>query len=137
MHPTVSQYAQALNELARDTSVPTATIVKNFFSFLKRRGENVLTRAVLQHLERMENVAQNVVEVMVVTAREVSPHQAKRLQKQAQALFPDKQVILKYRVDASVIGGALFRTEEIQYDATLRASLDSLKAVLLKTEAIR
>lgn len=133
MRPTVSQYAQALEELAEsEASEKAAVIAKNLFGFLKRRGEGKKIGAILKRLEKIEAEKKGRVAVTVVTAHEASKDSKEKLVAKAQELFPGKQAELAYEIDAAVIGGVQFRTEEVLYDATLLSELKSLRAVLIK-----
>lgn len=133
MRPTISQYATSLEELSLGaTTEESALLVKNFFGLLKRRGEGKKLSAILSHLEKIDDLKENRVIVTVVLAHEADEATKKQLSLQAQKLFPDKKVVLQYTVDAQVIGGATFRTDELLYDATLSTKLNSLKKSFLK-----
>lgn len=132
MRPTVSQYAQALEELSRGASDAKA-LVQNLMSFLKRRGESEKLTSILDRLEWMEADKDNRVSVTAVTAREVSPETKKLLTKQVEALFPGKKIELSYAIDKQVIGGVRFRSKELLYDATVVSELSSLKKILSNT----
>lgn len=133
MRPTISQYATSLEELSLGaTTEESALFVKNFFGFLKHRGEGKKLSAILSHLEKIDNEKERRVIVTVVLAHEADEATKKQLSLQAQKLFPDKKVVLQYTVDAKVIGGATFRTDELLYDATLSTTLNSLKKSFLK-----
>lgn len=133
MRPTISQYATSLEELSLGvTAEESVVLAKNFFAFLKRRGEGKKIHAILSHLEKIDDLKENRVIVTVVLAHEADEATKKQLSLQAQKLFPDKKIVLQYTVDAQVIGGATFRTDELLYDATLQIELNSLKKSFLK-----
>lgn len=133
MHPTISQYAQVLEELTeRAASEKVAEIAENFFGFLKRCGEEKKMDAIMKSLEQGEADKENRVSVTVVTAHAATKGIKEKLAAKAQALFPDKNISLRYEVDADVIGGARFRTDETLYDATLGAELKTFRQSLIK-----
>lgn len=133
MRPTISQYAQSLEELTTGkTSVQVLEIAKNFTLFLKRRGEGEKMKDIVKYLEQSEQKASGHLTVTAVTAKEPTKEIQTLLSHQAEKLFPQKKITLEYIVDESVIGGALFRTSETLYDATLSTELKSLKKFLLK-----
>ena len=133
MHPTVSQYAEALRELTTSASrEEVSDIAKNFFGFLKRRGEENKMDAIVECLEKNEAAKENRVSVTVVTAYEADAQTKTMLVRQAAKLFSDKKIELRYEVDRDLIGGALFRTDEALYDATLASEVRALKNSLLK-----
>lgn len=134
MHPTISQYAQALEELTeRAASEKVAEIAENFFGFLKRCGEEKKMDAIMKSLEQCEADKENRVSVTVVTAHAATKGIKEKLAVKAQKLFPNKKIAMRYEVDADAIGGALFRTDERLYDVTLAAELKTLKNSLSRT----
>lgn len=133
MRPTISQYATSLEELSSGaTKEESALLVKNFFGLLKRRGEGKKLGAILSYLEKIDDEKEGRVVVTVVLAHEADEATKEKLSLQAQKLFPHKKVELQYTIDATVIGGATFRTDELLYDATLQTELNSLKKSFLK-----
>jgi F0F1-type ATP synthase delta subunit len=133
MRPTISQYARSLEELSSGISVHEASqISENFFGFLKRRGEGKKWNAILKQLEKMDAQKEERIAVTVVLAHPADEATKKKLVLQAHKLFPDKKVELEYVVDAEMIGGAVFRTDEVLYDATLSTEVNNLKKFLLK-----
>lgn len=133
MRPTISQYAQSLEELTTGkTSVQVLEIAKNFSLFLKRRGESEKMKGIVKCLEQSEQKTSGHLTVTAVMASEPTKEIKTLLSHQAEKLFPGKKVTLEYAIDTSVIGGVLFRTNEAIYDATLSTELKSLKKFLLK-----
>lgn len=133
MRPTVSQYARSLEELSRGTTPGGVSVIaKNFAGFLKRRGEEKKLPAILKQLEKIEAEKEGRMTVTVTLAHEADEITKKKLSSQAKKLFPKKKVELSYTVDTEMIGGALFRTDEVLYDATLANAVLSLKKSLLK-----
>ncbi len=133
MRPTISQYAQALVELtAEQTTLSSVGLAQNFTRWLGRRGEKKKLPAIVAQLEKLEHKNENKLIVTVTTAHAVAPATERILEEKTAALFPGKKVELRYTVDAGVIGGAEFRTDEVLYDATVKAELGALKRNLLK-----
>lgn len=133
MHPTVSQYAQALEELTESVaSEKVAEIAENFSGFLKRRGEGEKMNAIVRCLEKNKAAKEDRVSVTAVTAYEADTETRVLLALRAAKLFPSKKIELRYEVDRDMIGGALFRTDETLYDTTLASEVRALKHSLLK-----
>ena len=131
MRPSVSQYAQSLEELTHDaTAQKIAETLQNFFGFLKRKGEMKKIKAILKQLENRAAEKSGRVTVKVVTAHEISQSVKDKLKTKAEKLFPDKKILLEYAKDADVIGGVRFRTDEVLYDATIANELHVLKQSL-------
>lgn len=133
MHPTVSQYAQALEELTRDMPVAEVSdITKNFIQFLRQRGEGTKLGTLIKLLEKRAAEKESRIEVTVILAHESDKEIKEKLFSQAEKLFPHKKVKLQYTVDDEMIGGALFRTDEVLYDTTVSSELNSFKKALSK-----
>lgn len=133
MRPTISQYARSLEELSRGAAGErVAVIVKNFIQFLKRRGEEKKLPAILKQLQKMEADMDMRVAVTAILAHEADEATKKKLFLRAEKLFPEKKIELSYAIDTDVIGGVMFRTDEVLYDATLSNEIKSLKKSLLK-----
>lgn len=131
MYPTVSQYAEVLEELSKSATAEQVTdITDRFLGFLRHRGEQKKIGAIMKYAEKAVAQKEGRVSVAVVTAYEVTEDDKQKLSRAANRLFPEKKVELKYAVDRAVIGGALFSTDEMLYDATLATRLRALKNVL-------
>ena len=132
MRPTVTQYAQALEELSRETSVDATTLVANLVRSLKRAGKTAFLPEILATLVSREVTASGTIPVRVVTAFEADQATKKQLLHRAEALFPGKKVVATFETESDVIGGVRFETATTLYDATIATQLSSLKKVLSK-----
>jgi F-type H+-transporting ATPase subunit delta len=132
MHPTVTQYAQALEELSADAPVDASTLVANLARSLKRAGQTQLLPAILSELTAREALGAGVLAVRVVTAYEADQATRKQLLHQAEALFPGKKIETTFETEQSVIGGVRFETATMLYDATLATKLAQLKKSISK-----
>ncbi len=130
MRPTVTQYAQALEELASDTSVRPVALVQYFSEYLKRHGEMKKLPLVVRELEVRAKRALGLLTVKIITAHEVDETSRTRLLKKAEILFPGKKIEAEFVVDSSVMGGARFETVEQSYDATVRGELGIMKKLI-------
>lgn len=130
MRPTVSQYAEALESVSREGAIGTVDIAKNFFGFLKRRGESGKAASIVKELEKRGAEQSGKLAVMAVTAHQPTRETAALLSAKAAALFPGKSIELEHEIDRTVIGGVRFQTDEALYDATVAAELGALKRVI-------
>jgi len=133
MRPTISQYATSLEELSSGATQETvALIAKNFFRLLKRRGDWKKKDAIIKYVEKINAEKEGRVQVTVVSAHDPDNETKEKLSLHASSIFPEKKVSLSYEIHTEMIGGALFHTDEVLYDATLRAQVNNLKKSLLK-----
>ncbi|MDO8566482.1 MAG: F0F1 ATP synthase subunit delta [Candidatus Moranbacteria bacterium] len=133
MRPTVSQYARSLEELSQGaTGEVVSVIAKNFAGFLRRRGEEKKLPAILKQLQKIEAEKEGRIAVTAILAHSADEATKKKLSLRAERLFPKKKVELSYTIDGEMIGGVVFRTDEVLYDATLLNEISLLKKSLLK-----
>jgi F-type H+-transporting ATPase subunit b len=127
-----SQYEEALKKLLVNIAHKKTSVNQNPPGFSKIRGEEKKMSAIVKHLEKIEAEKEGRILVTMVTANEVAKEIKNKLAAQAAKLFSDKKIELRYEVDPEVIGGALFRTDETLYDATIAGKLQTLKNSFLK-----
>lgn len=133
MHPTVSQYAQSLEELSLGkTGDEIVSLSRNFFALLRRRGESKKIPAIIHHLEAIQDEKEGRMNVTAVLAHTADGETKKKIILEAQKLFPGKNVTIEYRIDNTIIGGVRFYTEEFLYSATVVDALASLRQSFLK-----
>ncbi len=132
MRPTVTQYAQALEELSRETSVDATTLVANLVRSLKRAGKTAFLPEILATLVSREATASGIVPVRVVTAFEADQATKKQLLHRAEALFPGKKVVATFETKSDVIGGVRFETATTLYDATIATELAQFQKKICK-----
>lgn len=130
MRPTVTQYAQALEELASDPSVREASLAQSFAAYLKRHGETGRLPQVLHELEVRAKRSLGLLPVRIVTAHEGEATLRKLLLQKAESLFPGKKIEAEYVIDSAVMGGVRFETAEWSYDATVQNELGALKKII-------
>ncbi|MGK2848626.1 MAG: F0F1 ATP synthase subunit delta [Minisyncoccota bacterium] len=132
MRPTVSQYVQALTELTDDVSVDRVSeIAEHFWGLLRQTGTLRDIPAIIKGLEQREADRKNQLAVTILTAHPARPETRHTLTTKANQLFPGQVLMVRFDVDARLIGGALFRTNEVVYDMTLVRETQQLKTSLL------
>lgn len=133
MRPTVSQYAEVLEELSQAQGVETKEVVENFLGFLKRRGETKKLASIVRRLEERAQEKSGELSVTAVTAHPASSETKTLLAEVAKKVFPEKKIDFAYQTDERVIGGVLLRTREALFDATLATRAKALKQALRKS----
>lgn len=125
--PTVSLSSRLslIDEAFGDTS----EYVRNFIKILCEKKCTHLFPDCVKNFEKLYNKKYNIENVTVITAAPISEALRERLCKK---LSDDlgKKVILNLKVDESILGGLIVRTENSQTDASVRARLDALKTQL-------
>jgi len=104
--------------------------VKNFIKILCEKKCTHLFSECVKNFEKLYNKKYNIENVTVITAFPLSEALREKLTRK---LSDDlkKKVILDLKVDESILGGLIIRTENSQTDASVRARLDAIKAQLV------
>lgn len=107
--------------------------VRRFANLLDKRGMTTLLRAVLEKLPGVTAQLDGRETVDVVSAR---PLQSKALATLLEAAAIDpKKSDLRMTIDPQAVGGAVVRTPNLLFDASIRGRLDRLKAESEKLRA--
>ncbi len=103
--------------------------VKNFIKILCEKKCTHLFSECVKNFEKLYNKKYNIENVTVITAFPLSEALREKLTRK---LSDDlkKKVILDLKVDESILGGLIIRTENSQTDVSVRARLDAIKAQL-------
>lgn len=103
--------------------------VRNFIKILCEKKCTHLFSDCVKNFEKLYNKKYNIENVTVITAAPLSEALKERL---IEKLSNDlgKKVILDLKVDKSILGGLIIRTENSQTDASVRARLEAIKTQL-------
>lgn len=104
----------------------THPYVLNFLKILVERGAASSFDDCFAAYRAAYNEAHRVAEAEVTTAQPLSAEQRERLCKKL-AEMTGKKVVLKEKVDASVLGGVLLQMDGKRYDNTLRQRLSDIR----------
>ncbi|MDO4744816.1 MAG: ATP synthase F1 subunit delta [Clostridia bacterium] len=103
--------------------------VINFIKILcEKKCVHLFTDCVKQY-EKIYNKERNIEIVTVITATELSDTLRKRLTDKLEK-ESGKKIILDLKVDKSLLGGIVLRTENSQTDASVRARLEAMRKTL-------
>lgn len=120
-------YAKALAEVIADTykkdgEKDSAKIVKNFLELVRRNGDEVHLRKILEEAARFARGAAGIRKVSVESARALTAAQEKEIAK-----FLKKDDVVERAIDPSIIAGVrLIVDDEMQFDGSLKGKLDAL-----------
>ena len=107
-------------------------------NFLKVLCEKKCVSTVYECISQYEKAydkANNILRAAVITAVPLSEEQKNGVEKKLSG-GSEKKVICEYKVDKSILGGIIIRTENSQTDASLRTRLDNLKVYLASAASI-
>jgi F-type H+-transporting ATPase subunit delta len=100
---------------------------RNFLRALADNRRFGVLPEIAAQFEALRAEVENVVDVEVIAAMEVSAAQADRLSRALKARL-GRDVRLHTRIDASLIGGAIVRAGDLVIDGSLKGRLDRLAA---------
>lgn len=100
-------------------------LIVSFFTILVNKGRGEILVDILQEFIREYNVVKGIVNATVVSASALSQENLKNLEAKISSEI-GAQVLLKNKVDASVIGGFVLRVGDKQIDASIAGKLQKL-----------
>jgi F-type H+-transporting ATPase subunit delta len=126
---SLQQYAQALYESFQDvTPRDHDKIITNFINILKDNGDLEHYEAIVSEYERVDREERGIKQVEVTVARDMEINSS--LIKQLNQLV-GKDIELRKKVDASLIGGIVIKVEDNLLDASVKGQLNKLKDNLI------
>lgn len=113
-------YAKALAEVINDKD--SAKIVKNFLELVRKNGDEMHLRKILEEAARFARGKAGIRKVSVESARTLSPAQEKEIAK-----FLRSGDVVEHTIDSELIAGVrLVVNDEMQFDGSLRGKLDNV-----------
>jgi len=103
--------------------------VKNFLKILCEKKYIHIFPECVKEYEKQYNKKLGIEKVTVITAVPLSDELREKLIKKLEK-DTGKKIALELRVDESILGGIILRTENSQTDASVRARLDGIRAEL-------
>jgi F-type H+-transporting ATPase subunit delta len=101
----------------------------NFLRAMAQNRRLALLPAIAAQFEALRAEVENVVDVEIVTAREIAAPQQKRLTEALRRRL-GREVRMHTRIDESLIGGAVVRAEDLVIDGSLKGRLARLASAL-------
>ena len=103
--------------------------VRNFLAVLIDHGRINQLDAIARQFQTELNTRLGIVEAEVTTARALGEAERKELIEQV-AKVTGKQISAEYKIDPSMIGGAMIRVGSTIYDGSVRGQLEKMKEQL-------
>jgi F-type H+-transporting ATPase subunit delta len=103
----------------------------NFLKLLLEYRRVAVLPEIAEHFEALKAVVENVVEVTVTSATEISKKQQDTISKALRERL-GRDVNIETQVDENLIGGAVIRAGDVVIDGSLRARLEGLATALIK-----
>lgn len=127
------QYAQALFELTKGKSESDVdVIVLKFVDNLKRNGDFKKSDEIIKSFIQIYNRENNIVEAEVASAKELNTDQLQNVKDFIGKKYESEEVILKNKVDESILGGVSVKVNDEVTDFSIGGQLKQLKDCLVK-----
>ena len=134
MRITPRQYAEGLYEaVKRANPADRSGVIDRFLTLLARHRRRRDTMLVLRHVERIVEQETNVKCIDVISAKPLSDASMVSLKSVGKNVFGGGEVLLRQKVNTALFGGALLRTENETFDASIGGRLDQLKKFLQRS----
>lgn len=106
--------------------------VKNLIKILCEKRNVRIFKECAQRYEKLYNKKNGIEKITVITATPLTENMREKLLNKLSE-SGEKKIILEEKVDKSILGGIIVRTENSQTDASVRARLEAVKAQLVSS----
>ncbi|MCR6516394.1 MAG: F0F1 ATP synthase subunit delta [Clostridium sp.] len=105
----------------------------SFILILIEKGRIHYIREKLNQMELIHLEKQNIVTALVKSVIPLSEDQSSKLKANLEKKF-NKNVILEYEIDKSILGGLYVRVGNEVIDGSIKSKLEEMKSLILKSE---
>ena len=126
-HPLIAR--EKKDRLVDEAFPDLSGYLRNLIHLLIRNGREDYLALIYEEFLTRRSVEEEIVRVEVVTAREFSSEERRRLTDRLAGVL-GRRVRLKERLDPSLLGGLRLEFDGQVIDGTLRAKLEGLRALL-------
>jgi F0F1-type ATP synthase delta subunit len=115
-------YAKALDEALADPKANQAVIAKNFLELVRRNGDEIHLRKILEEAARFARGRTGIRKVVIESARPLEKSQENMIQQ-----FVKPGDVVTYSTDPDLVAGIkIILNDEMQFDGTMKGKLDKL-----------
>lgn len=133
MKISLKKYAQALYEATADKSeAEVKRYIKNFVKILAENKDLKRGELIGKYFQKAWNREHGMTVVDVTTAQEASEETVQLLTDYVAKLFATNKVMMRQKVDKSILGGVIIRNGDMVYDNSLRSRINDLKEQIVK-----
>jgi F-type H+-transporting ATPase subunit delta len=133
MKVNTKKYAVALYEAVKEADGKKLNLVlTNFVKLLAKSGLINQSDKILNDFNRYYNDQEGIVEVELTTAQAISPAETNSAAKALEKIL-GKKVELKCKLEQDLIGGAIFKFNDLLIDGSLKSRFKEIKEQMIKT----
>ncbi len=127
MRLTASQYAKALLALSAGAEDPKR-VASSFLSYARKNRLTKKLPDILRIFEGLSEAKAGKLSLSIETARSADAAEREALGRLAEASFPGKKLLLRYVVNADLVGGVRMLSSDEMVDATAKRRLRELES---------
>jgi F-type H+-transporting ATPase subunit delta len=127
------QYAKVLYELTKDKSEKEIdSVVLDFSKELRKQRKLKMMDDIMSKFSDIYNKENRIVEVEVISAREIEEGQVKEISSFVKEKYGAKEVILDKKIDEKIKGGIILRIGDEIIDGSISKKIKNLGVLLKK-----
>lgn len=132
-NPAIAQNSkEKVLESLLNRSKPS-NVTANFLRVLLRNNRLTEIDAINERLDSVLDERSGVVAAKVTSSRELSDGERAELKANLAKLTGGKEINIEYKIDESIIGGAITRVGSTVYDGSVKTQLELLKSKMIKS----
>ncbi|MBU0637025.1 MAG: ATP synthase F1 subunit delta [Patescibacteria group bacterium] len=133
MKITTKQCALNLYKTIDNKSLKEIKInIKNFVKFLIKKNQLTKIDQIIEQFIKIWDFEKKIVETEIISTKELDIKTEKSLKKYIKDLTQAKEIIIKQKIDQSLLGGVIIKYRDKILDGSLRNSLRELKENMIK-----
>lgn len=130
---TPKSYAQSLYESTDGKTADEVTVIsKKFVEIIAKNNHLAKTGAIIDEFIKIWNDEKGIVEATVVSAKEMDAETVNRLNDHILKLSKAKEIVLKQKVDKSILGGVVIAYGDKIINSSLKTQLADLRDRMVK-----
>ncbi|MEK7558177.1 MAG: ATP synthase F1 subunit delta [Patescibacteria group bacterium] len=133
MKTTAKQYAQYFYQIVRDKeNEQLKDAVKEFAVVLKNNNDLAKANQIIELFVEIWNFEKRIVEAEITSAKKINIKTEELLIDYLKKLSKAEEILIKQKVDQSLLGGVIIKYRDKVLDGSVKATLDELKNKLIK-----
>jgi len=126
------QYAISLYEITKDIEEnKLPEIIKNFIKLLAKNNALKFSHRIIKEFIKYYNEKEGVLEIEILSAKKLEKDLEKKIIDKFKKLKKVKDIALKKKIDHSLIGGLVFKIEDLVIDGSLKRNLEKMKEKII------
>lgn len=134
MRITPRQYAEGLYEAVKQTDVSVRPgLIDRFLALLSKEKRCRDIPLIFRHIERIAERETGVKSVEIISTKPFSEEAIQIMKSEGKKVFDEEHIFFRQKIQPKLFGGAILRTENETFDASIVGRLGQLKQFLEKS----